>query len=145
MRSLKKFLKDSDFDVELSDSVVALCVFGSYHTNDWVQGESDIDIMILYSSPKISNKEYFSDLNTIEDFYKQYFNYDNIHITAVDNYELNILFSFDNTVDGLIFDYEEFKNYRLFRSSYVMGHRDNLFRRIALYEEVEKNGTLQIH
>ena len=142
---IKKFLKDSECNIALSDSVVAICVFGSYHSDDWVEGVSDIDIMILYSSPKLYNKDYFSDLNSVEEYCSNYFNYDNIHITAVDNYELNILFAFDNTVDGVIFDYNAFKDYKINRGIYLRSHRDNLFRRIALYEEVEKNGTLQIH
>lgn len=62
------------------NDIVAICKFGSHGTEYWVEGRSDIDIAVV-----VNEKISFMDTLNIEDkiisISKEYYNYDDIHLT----------------------------------------------------------------
>lgn len=62
--------------------IVAISEFGSYKTEYWIEGRSDIDLIVI-TKPEIT----FIDTLNIEDkiieISKEFYNYDKIHLTFV--------------------------------------------------------------
>ena len=75
---------ESDYlrEIKEIDSVICISEFGSYRTEYWNKDRSDIDLAVVVK-PKVS----FIDTLDIEDeileLSKQYYNYDNIHLTFI--------------------------------------------------------------
>ena len=69
-------------EIKKIGGVICISEFGSYRTEYWNKDRSDIDLVIVVK-PKVS----FIDTLDIEDeileLSKQYYNYDNIHLTFV--------------------------------------------------------------
>ncbi|RXI40024.1 hypothetical protein DP129_04700 [Clostridium tetani] len=75
----KKTLKDKLKNI---DGLVTVSQFGSYGTEYWIKNRSDIDLAVVVNE----NTSYMDTLNIedeITDIFKNYYNYDNIHLTFV--------------------------------------------------------------
>lgn len=64
------------------NGIVAISVFGSYGTDLWIEGRSDIDVAVIVKS-NITFQDTLNMEDEIEDLLKRYFNYDNIHLTFI--------------------------------------------------------------
>lgn len=62
--------------------IVAACKFGSHGTDYWIEGRSDIDLAIIVS-PKISFTDTLNMEDKIEALSKDFYKYDNIHLTFI--------------------------------------------------------------
>lgn len=77
-------MKREEFINELKkiDGIVSVCTFGSYKSEYWIEGRSDIDLAIIVK-PKME----FIDTLKIEDsiikIAEEYYDYDNIHLTFI--------------------------------------------------------------
>lgn len=64
------------------NGIVAISVFGSYGTDLWIEGRSDIDIAVIVK-PSRTFQDTLNMEDDIELILKEYFNYDNIHLTFI--------------------------------------------------------------
>jgi Nucleotidyltransferase domain. len=77
-------LAESYFLNELKkiESIVCIAEFGSYRTEYWNKDISDIDLAVVVK-PKVSFMDTLDIEDKIIELSKQYYNYDNIHLTFV--------------------------------------------------------------
>lgn len=98
--------------------VVSLTLFGSYNTEYWYKGVSDIDILVLvkYSNLTLEYKveEYYSKLLS------NYFQYDNIHFTfiALNNFDTVFADIYIDFSDKIIFDLDLHYDFLLYISKF---------------------------
>jgi len=98
--------------------VVSLTLFGSYNTEYWYKGVSDIDILVLvkYSDFALEFK--------VEDYYRKilsnYFQYDNIHFTfiALNNFDTVFADIYIDFSDKIIFDLDLHYDFLLYISKF---------------------------
>ncbi|AVK50090.1 hypothetical protein AXY43_20020 [Clostridium sp. MF28] len=64
------------------ESIVCIAEFGSYRTEYWNKDRSDIDLAVVVK-PKVSFMDTLDIEDKIIELSKQYYNYDNIHLTFV--------------------------------------------------------------
>lgn len=64
------------------NGIVALSKFGSHGTEYWIEGRSDIDIAVVVKS-NISFKDTLDIEDDLEKIIKEYYSYDNIHLTFI--------------------------------------------------------------
>ena len=122
--------------MEHVDNLISLAVFGSYETKYWMKGKSDIDILVL-----IEKREDIMDELDLEDvlepILKEYFEYDNIHLTFINMKDYDSIFArqYIDSSDKLIIN--EFKeiDFRLYVNKYL---RENSW----LIERVKKDTKL---
>lgn len=112
-----KSLEGANIDIEKLKDVIALCTFGSYNENCWDKDRSDIDIMVLL------REELEWDLEVeIEDYlteyFSQYLNHDNIHITFIDNFVYPFGEIMIASTNKLILDTEKYLDYVLGYSAF---------------------------
>lgn len=87
-----------------NENVISLTLFGSYNTEFWNKGRSDIDILVLVKYLDF-DLEY-----KVEEYYHQllskYFDYDNIHFTfvALNNFDTVFADIYIDFTDKIIFD-----------------------------------------
>lgn len=78
------YLDKLQFQEELKkiNGIVALSKFGSHGTEYWIDGRSDIDIAVVVK-PNISFDDTLYMEDELENILKEYYNYDNIHLTFI--------------------------------------------------------------
>lgn len=59
--------------------IIALCEFGSYGTNDWIEGRSDIDLLVIVG-PKVTFLDTINIEDEINEIAKDFYKYDKIHL-----------------------------------------------------------------
>lgn len=62
--------------------VVCLCEFGSYGTEYWNEGRSDIDLLVVVG-PKVALLDTFDLEDHILEIARRFYEYDNIHLSFV--------------------------------------------------------------
>lgn len=62
--------------------IVAVCKFGSHGTEFWIKDRSDIDLAIIVS-PNINFTDTLNMEDKIEALSKEFYKYDNIHLTFI--------------------------------------------------------------
>lgn len=113
-----KLLKD--LNLKKIDNLISLAVFGSYETEYFREGFSDIDIFVL-----IKNREDIMDEIEMEDnilpILQEYFNYDNIHLTflTMRDYDTRLANQYINSEDKLIIDEFSEIDFRLYVNKYL--------------------------
>lgn len=77
-------MNKSEFISKLKDinGLVCLCQFGSYGTKFWIRDRSDIDVIAIMG-PNVKYIDTLDIEDIIEELLKNYYGYDNIHITFV--------------------------------------------------------------
>lgn len=112
------------------DNLIALCLFGSYGTKYWIEGKSDIDILVLMKKRDDVMDEFDLE-DELEPILKSYFEYDKIHLTFINMKDFDSIFArqYIDSEDKLIID--EFKeiDFRLYVNKF-MRENENLINRI---------------
>ena len=113
-----KLLKD--LNLKKIDNLISLAVFGSYETEYFREGFSDIDIFVL-----MKNRKDIMDEIEIEDeilpILQEYFNYDNIHLTflTMRDYDTRLANQYIDSEDKLIIDEFSEIDFRLYINKYL--------------------------
>ncbi|MCT4662915.1 MAG: nucleotidyltransferase domain-containing protein [Tissierellales bacterium] len=68
--------------IESISGIVAILQFGSYGTDDWIEGRSDIDFLVLMA-PRFEYEETLDIEDDLETLLMDYYDYDDIHISFV--------------------------------------------------------------
>lgn len=68
--------------IKKNGQVICISEFGSYRTEYWNKDRSDIDLAVVVK-PKVSFMDTLDIEDEILELSKQYYNYDNIHLTFV--------------------------------------------------------------
>lgn len=63
-------------------NIIAVCKFGSHGTGYWIENRSDIDIAVVVNS-SVSFMDTINIEDELIDIIKEYYNYDNIHLTFI--------------------------------------------------------------
>lgn len=70
------------YELKKLNTIISVCEFGSYRTKYWVENRSDIDLaIVLY--PNVSFDDTLNIEDKIEEVSKEYYKYDNIHLTFI--------------------------------------------------------------
>lgn len=70
------------YELKKLNTIISVCEFGSYRTKYWVENRSDIDLaIVLY--PNVSFDDTLNIEDKIEELSKEYYRYDNIHLTFI--------------------------------------------------------------
>lgn len=70
------------YELKKLNTIISVCEFGSYRTKYWVENRSDIDLaIVLY--PNVSFADTLNIEDKIEELSKEYYKYDNIHLTFI--------------------------------------------------------------
>lgn len=72
----------SDLKIPKIDTLIGIALFGSYGTEYWRKGHSDIDVMVLLEYKKSIGFE-FQIEDALVPILEKYFNYNNIHLTFI--------------------------------------------------------------
>ncbi|MEG1254912.1 nucleotidyltransferase domain-containing protein [Clostridium sp.] len=125
---------------QLNENVISVTLFGSYNTEFWIEGKSDIDILLLLK---------YSDFNVeyeVEEYYRpllvRYFKHEDIHFTFVSLKDFDSVFAdiYIDYEDKVIFDMDLHYDFLMYISKYnrVNERLINLVRR----DWEEKYGVL---
>ena len=82
-----------------NENLISLTLFGSYNTEYWFEGKSDIDILALIKKNDFNVE--FEIENKYREVLQKYFNYDDIHFTFIG------LNSFDTVFADIYIDYKD--------------------------------------
>ena len=82
-----------------NENLISLTLFGSYNTEYWFEGKSDIDILALVKKNDFNVE--FEIENKYREVLQKYFNYDDIHFTFIG------LNSFDTVFADIYIDYKD--------------------------------------
>ena len=99
---------------QYNDNVISLSLFGSYNTEHWINGRSDIDILVL-----VKHSDFDIEFD-IENYYrsrlKEYFKYDDIHFTFISLRDFDTVFAdiYIDFEDKIIFDYESHYDFLMY-------------------------------
>lgn len=112
------FLKE--LDIKDKDNIIALALFGSYNTEQWIKYKSDIDILVLLNERKGVSFEFELEdklIPLLEKFYK----YDNIQLTFLYLNEFDSIFAkcYIESKDKVIFDINKEIDFRLYVNKYL--------------------------
>ncbi|KYH35343.1 nucleotidyltransferase domain protein [Clostridium tepidiprofundi DSM 19306] len=113
------------------ENVISLTLFGSYNTKYWIEGKSDIDILVL-----IKHKNFDLEYN-IEQYYyssiSKHFQYDKIHFTFIGLNDFDKVFAdiYIDFEDKIIFDMDLHYDFLMYISKFnrVNENLINLVRR----------------
>lgn len=75
-------MKKDEFLRELQKykEIIALCEFGSYGTEHWIENRSDIDLLVVVG-PKVNFLETLNIEDEIKEVAEEFYKYDKIHLT----------------------------------------------------------------
>lgn len=100
------------------ENIISLTLFGSYNTEFWNKGRSDIDILVLVKHSDF-DLEY-----KLEEYYcpllREYFEYDNIHFTFIGLNNFDTVFAdiYIDFTDKIIFDMNLHYDFLLYISKF---------------------------
>lgn len=121
-----------ELSLEDKDNIIALALFGSYNTDQWIRNKSDIDILVLLDEKKGINFEFDLEdrlIPLLQKFYK----YDDIHLTFVYLNEYDSIFAncYIYSKDKAIFDFNKEIDFRLYVNKYLRNNEwlDSLIKR----------------
>ncbi|MGN2337039.1 nucleotidyltransferase domain-containing protein [Clostridium cagae] len=114
----KEYIKDLKIDD--TDNIIALAVFGSYNTENFIENRSDIDILILLNERRGVEFEFKLEdklLSKLEDF----FSYDNIHITFLylNEFDSDLAKCYIESKNKIILDFNKEIDFRLYVNKYL--------------------------
>jgi predicted nucleotidyltransferase len=95
---MKKLLSNLKLENK-NENLISLTLFGSYNTEHWYEGKSDIDILALVKKNDFDIE--FEIENTYREELQKYFCYDDIHFTFIG------LNSFDTVFADIYIDYKD--------------------------------------
>lgn len=95
---MKKLLSNLKLENK-NENLISLTLFGSYNTEHWYEGKSDIDILALVKKNDFDIE--FEIENAYREELQKYFSYDDIHFTFIG------LNSFDTVFADIYIDYKD--------------------------------------
>lgn len=95
---MKKLLSNLKLENK-NENLISLTLFGSYNTEHWYEGKSDIDILALVRKNDFDIE--FEIENTYREALQKYFSYNDIHFTFIG------LNSFDTVFADIYIDYKD--------------------------------------
>ncbi len=95
---MKKLLSNLKLENK-NENLISLTLFGSYNTEHWYEGKSDIDILALVKKNDFDIE--FEIENTYREALQKYFSYDDIHFTFIG------LNNFDTVFADIYIDYKD--------------------------------------
>lgn len=106
------------------DTLIGLAVFGSYNTEYWQEGRSDIDILILLEYRQSIGFE-FKVEDTILPILREYFSYENIHITFLymNEFDSPLAKCFIKSENKLIINDLRYMDFRLYVNKYLRNNQ----------------------
>ena len=112
------FLKE--LMLEHKDNIIALAVFGSYNTKQWIKNKSDIDILVLLDERKGISFEFELEDELIPSLEK-FFKYNNIHLTFlyINEFDSSLARCYIGSKDKIIIDYNREIDFRLYVNKYL--------------------------
>ena len=127
------FLKE--LEIKDKDNIIALALFGSYNTEQWVKYKSDIDILVLLNERKGVSFEFELEdklIPLLENFYE----YNNIQLTFLYLNEFDSIFAkcYIESKDKVIFDINKEIDFRLYVNKYL---RNNEWLNSLIKEDTE--------
>ncbi|WP_105177321.1 nucleotidyltransferase domain-containing protein [Clostridium cagae] len=109
-----------DLKIDDTDNIIALAVFGSYNTENFIENRSDIDILILLNERRGVEFEFKLEdelISKLEDF----FSYDNIHITFLylNEFDSDLAKCYIESKNKIILDFNKEIDFRLYVNKYL--------------------------
>ena len=122
----------NELNFEDKDNIIALALFGSYNTEQWIRNKSDIDILVLLNEKKGVNFEFDLEDKLIP-LLQKFYEYDNIHLTFLYLNEFDSIFAncYIYSKDKVIFDMNKEIDFRLYVNKYLRNNEwlDSLIKR----------------
>lgn len=132
-----------DLKVENKD-IISMASIGSYNTQFWRDGKSDIDILILLDKKIDVSIEFDLEDNLIP-ILEKYFNYDNIHLTFIymNDFDHPLALEYIKSQDRLILNGNKELDFRLYVNKYRRNNQwlEDLIKR-DIKERAEMNDTI---
>lgn len=100
-------------------NIASVALFGSYNTEFWIKGKSDIDILVLLKKKGDVSIEFDIEDQLIPIF-QEYFKYDNIHLTFIymSDFSEELANEYIKSKDKLILDEDKEIDFRLYINKY---------------------------
>ena len=108
------------FKIESKENIIALAVFGSYNTENWIQNRSDIDILILLNEKRGVEFEFKLEDDLLPNL-EEFFSYRNIHLTFLylNQFDSNLAKCYVESKNKLILDFNKEIDFRLYVNKYL--------------------------
>ncbi|WP_461614699.1 nucleotidyltransferase domain-containing protein [Clostridium sp. Marseille-QA1073] len=108
-----------ELEIPNIDTLIGIALFGSFNTEYWHKGRSDIDILVLLEYRKTISFE-FEVEDILESVFRKYFSYDNIHITFLymKEFDSTLATEFIKSENKLIIDSLKYMDFRLYVNKY---------------------------
>lgn len=108
------------FKIESKENIIALAVFGSYNTENWIQNRSDIDILILLNEKRGVEFEFKLEDDLLPNL-EEFFSYRNIHLTFLylNQFDSNLAKCYIESKNKLILDFNKEIDFRLYVNKYL--------------------------
>lgn len=135
-----------DLNIEKIDNLISLAVFGSYGTKYWINGKSDIDILVLMEK-RDNVMDEFDLEDELEPILRDYFQYEKIHLTFINMRDYDSIFArqYIDSEDKLVIDKFKEIDFRLYVNKFLR-ENDWLIKKIdrdnRLMEENNGSGIL---
>ncbi|MBC2582631.1 nucleotidyltransferase domain-containing protein [Clostridium sp. DJ247] len=111
--------KLTDLNIRNTKNLIALAIFGSFETEFWIKGKSDIDILVLLEKADSLCFEFDLEDELIP-LLQEYFSYDNIHLTFLhmNEFESPLAIKYIESKNKLIIDPIKEIDFRLYVNKY---------------------------
>lgn len=109
--------------INVKDNIIALAVFGSYNTENWIENRSDIDILALLNEKRGVEFEFKLEDELISRL-EEFFSYNNIHLTFLylNEFDSELAKCYIESKNKLILDFNKEIDFRMYVNKY---HRNN--------------------
>ncbi|GAA0117657.1 nucleotidyltransferase domain-containing protein [Clostridium senegalense] len=116
--------KIKDFKIHNVKNIISLAMFGSYNTKYWIEGKSDIDILVLMKKREDVMDEFDLEDDLIPELEK-YFQYNKIHLTFLTTRDFDSIFArqYLDSDDKLIVDELSEIDFRLYINKYLRNEK----------------------
>lgn len=125
--------------------IISMAVIGSYNTEHWRKGRSDIDILILLNK-KIDVSIEFDLEDELTPILEKYFNYNNIHLTFLymNDFAHPLALEYIKSNDKLIFDANKEIDFRIYVNKYRRNNQwlEDLIKRDTVDRRSDISDTL---
>lgn len=137
--------KISSLNVPNIENLISIAVFGSFETEFWIKGKSDIDIIVLLNKREDVSFEFYIE-DELTPLLQKHFSYDNIHLTFLymNEFESPLAMEYLKSKNKLIIDSIKEIDFRLYINKYKRNNEwlERLIKQDNEYLRSEKNDTL---
>lgn len=135
----------STLNIKNKENIIALAIFGSFQTEFWIEGRSDIDVLILLERKRDISFEFALEDELIP-LLQEYFSYDNIHLTILymNEFESPLAMQYLESKNKLIVDAIKEIDFRLYINKYKRNNKwlEDLIKKDNEILRREKNDAL---